>query len=150
MYRLMVRKTNRKPVERSDSRNLLKKALEARDTMHSELEKSNFNSAASSAVKCAINACNALTVAVSGEMSSGKKHEDAAFLLVEKVKGKDVREAENTFRRIVGKKTDIDYGVKLAKRGDDESLVRYADEFLRWVESRMPPEYRKPVLVTTI
>ena len=82
----MVRKTNRKPVDRSDSRNLLKKAVEARDTMHSELEKGDFNSAASSAVKCAINACNALTVAVAGEISSGKKQEDAAFLLVEKVR----------------------------------------------------------------
>ena len=138
----MVRKTNRKSVERSDSRNLLKKALEARDTMHSELEKGNFNSAASSAVKCAINACNALTVAVSGEISSGKKHEDAAFLLVERVKGKDVTEAVSIFRRIVSKKTDIDYGVKLARRGDAESLIRYADEFLGWVEGRMPPEYR--------
>jgi HEPN domain-containing protein len=138
----MVRKTNRKPVDRSDSRNLLKKAVEARDTMHSELEKGNFNSAASSAVKCAINANNALTVAVAGEISSGKKHEDAAFLLVEKVKGKDVKEAESIFRRIVSKKTDIDYGVKLTRKGDAESLVRYADEFLEWVESRMPPEYR--------
>jgi|GEM_PF-728174 len=138
----MVRKINRKAVDRSDSRNLLKKAVEARDTMHSELEKGNLNSAASSAVKCAINACNALTVAVSGEISSGKKHEDAAFLLAERVKGKDVKEAENIFRRIVSKKTDIDYGVKLARRGDAESLVRYADEFLEWVESRMPPEYK--------
>jgi HEPN domain-containing protein len=137
----MVRKTNRKPVDRSDSRNLLKKAVEASDTMHSELEKGNFNSAASNAVKCAINACNALTVAVSGEISSGKKHEDAAFLLVERVRGKDVKEAENIFRRIVSKKSDIDYGVKLARRGDAENLVRYADEFLGWVESRMPPEY---------
>lgn len=138
----MVRKTNRKPVDRSDSRNLLKKAVEARATMHSELEKGNFNSAASSAVKCAINACNALTVAVSGEISSGKKHEDAAFLLVERVRGKDIKEAENIFRCIAGKKTDIDYGVKLARRGDAKSLVRHADEFLEWVESRMPPEYR--------
>ena len=109
--------------------------------MHSELEKGNFNSAASNAVKCAINACNALSVAVSGEISSGKKHEDAAFLLVKRVRGKDVKEAENIFRRIVSKKTDIDYGVKLARRGDAESLVRYADEFLGWVEGRMPPEY---------
>jgi HEPN domain-containing protein len=138
----MVRKTNRKSVERSDSRNLLKKAIEARDTMHSELEKGSFNSAASSAVKCAINACNALTVAVSGEISSGKKHEDAAFLLVEKVKGKDVKEAERIFRRIVSKKTDIDYGVKLTRKGDAESIVINADEFLEWVEGRMPPEYR--------
>ena len=81
----MVRKTSRKPVSKLDSKNLLKKAAEARDTMHSELEKGNYNSAASSAAKCAINACNALTVAVSGEISSGKKHEDAAFLLLEKV-----------------------------------------------------------------
>ena len=81
-------------------------------------------------------------MAVSGEISSGKKHEDAAFLLAERVRGKDVKEAENIFRRIVGKKTDIDYGVKLARRGDAESLVRFADEFLGWVESRMPPEYR--------
>ncbi len=138
----MVRKTNRKSVERSDSRNLLKKAIEARDTMHSELEKGSFNSAASSAVKCAINACNALTVAVSGEISSGKKHEDAAFLLVEKVKGKDVKEAERIFRRIVSKKTNIDYGVKLTRKGDAESIVINADEFLEWVEGRMPPEYR--------
>ncbi|RJP32155.1 MAG: HEPN domain-containing protein [Actinobacteria bacterium] len=138
----MVRKTNRKPVDRSDSRNLLKKAVEARATMHSELEKGDFNSAASSAVKCAINACNALTVAVSGEISSGKKHEDAAFLLVERVRGKDVKEAENIFRRIVGKKTDIDYGIKLARKGDAESIVINADEFLEWVEGRMPPEYR--------
>src|SRR4030042_491618 len=142
MYRLMVRTTNRKYVDRWDSRNLLKKALEGRDTMHSELEKGNFNSAASNAVKCAINACNALTVAVSGEISSGKKHEDAAFLLVEKAKGKDVKEAETIFRRIVSKKTDIDYGVKLTKKGDAESMVRNADEFLDWVEGRMPPEYR--------
>ena len=138
----MVRKTNRKAVDRSDSRNLLKKAVEARDTMHSELEKGNFNSAASSAVKCAINACNALTVAVSGEISSGKKHEDAAFLLVERVKGKDVKEAVSIFRRVVSEKTDIDYGVKLARKGDAESLVKYADEFLDWVEGRTPPEYR--------
>ncbi len=138
----MVRKSNRKSVERSDSRNLLKKALEARDTMHSELDRGNFNSAASNAVKCAINACNALTVAVSGEISSGKKHEDAAFLLVERVKGKDVKEAELIFRRIVSKKTDIDHGVKLARRSDAVTPVRYADEFLGWVESRMPPEYR--------
>ena len=138
----MVRKTSRKPLDRSDSRNLLKKALEARDTMHSELRKGNFNSAASSAVKCAINACNALTVAVSGEISSGKKHEDAIYLFLEKVKGKDVNEAAILFRRIVSKKTDIDYGVKLARRGDTESIVRNADEFLTWVEGRMPPEYK--------
>lgn len=138
----MVRKTNRRSVEKADSRNLLKKALEARDAMHSELEKGNYNSASSSAVKCAINACNALTVAVSGEMSSGKKHEDAAFLLVERVKGKDVGEAVTIFRRVVGKKTEIDYGVKLAKKADAESVVRYADEFLAWVERRMPPAYR--------
>ena len=138
----MVRKTSRKPVSKLDSKNLLKKATEARDTMHSELEKGNYKSAASSGVKCAINACNALTVAVSGEISSGKKHEDAVFLLLEKVKGKDVNGAATLFRRIVSKKTEIDYGVKLARKSDTESIVRNADEFLSWVESRMPPEYR--------
>lgn len=110
--------------------------------MHPELDRGNFNSAASNAVKRAINTCNALTVAVSGEISSGKKHEDAAFLLVERVKGKDVKEAELIFRRIVSKKTDIDYSVKLARSSDAESLVRCADELLGWVESRMPSEYR--------
>ncbi len=48
---------------------------------------------------------------------------------------------KNTFGRIASKKTDIDYGVKLARRDDAESLARYADGFLEWVESRMPPEY---------
>jgi len=43
----MVRRTPRKSVDRVNSKNLMKKAQEARDTMLAELSKGNYNSAAS-------------------------------------------------------------------------------------------------------
>lgn len=119
----------------------MKKAQEARDTMHSELEKGNYNSAASSSVKCAINACNALTVAVSGEISTTEKHEDASYLLVEKVEGPDVKQAVTVFRRVVIKKTAVDYGVRLVKEKDAIRSVDNAEHFIRWVETRIPKKY---------
>ncbi|MFW6113572.1 MAG: hypothetical protein ACOC78_01460 [Actinomycetota bacterium] len=138
----MVKKAYSKEIEKSDSARLLKKAEEERDAMHSELSKGNFNSASSAAIRCSINACNALTVARSGHISTADKHEDVSFLLLDKVKEKDVGKYAQLFRRIVADKSKIDYSQSLVR---EKAAIRYvsdAQKFLEWIERKMPPEYK--------
>lgn len=138
----MVGKIPRKDEDRLSARNYLEKAGQSSVAMHLSFEEGLWNAAGENAVRSAIHACDALTVAVGGARSSSKNHEDAAKLLVEIVKGKDVKDMANRFLAIIRMKNPVDYDARLLRKRDAQKVLNDAKVFLAWVESRMPPEYR--------
>jgi len=136
----MVGKIPRKDEDRLSARSCLEKARQSRATMHLAFDEGLWNAAGESAVRCAIHACDAITVAIGGVRSSSKNHEDAARLLAEIVKGKDVKEISNRFLRIIRMKNPVDYDPRLLRKSDAQKALKAADSFLAWVESRMPPQ----------
>lgn len=138
----MVGKIPRKDEDRLSARSYLEKAHQSSAAMHLSFEEGLWNAAGENAVRCAIHSCDALTVAIGGVRSSSKNHEDAAKLLVEIVKGKDVKEMSNRYLGIIRMKNPVDYDPRLLRKKDAQKALNDTDTFLAWVESRMPPEYR--------
>jgi HEPN domain-containing protein len=134
----MVGKIPRRDEDRLSARSYLEKAHQSSAAMHLAFEEGLWNAAGENAVRCAIHACDALTVAIGGVRSSSKNHEDAARLLAEVVKGKDVKEISNRLLGIISMKNPVDYDPKLLRKRDAQKLVNDAGIFLEWVESRIP------------
>ena len=133
----MVGKIPRREEDRLSAKNYLEKARQSSAAMHLAFEEGLWNAAGENAVRCAIHACDALTVAIGGVRSSSKKHEDAARLLAEVVKGKDVKEMSNRLLGIIRMKNPVDYDPRLLRKRDAQKVVRDAGIFLAWVEGRI-------------
>jgi len=133
----MVGKIPRREEDRLSTKNYLEKARQSSAAMHLAFEEGLWNAAGENAVRCAIHACDALTVAIGGVRSSSKKHEDAARLLAEVVKGKDVKEMSNRLLGIIRMKNPVDYDSRLLRKRDAQKVVRDAGIFLAWVEGRI-------------
>jgi hypothetical protein len=127
----MVGKTPRREEDRLSARSYMEKARQSSAAMHLALEEGLWNAAGENGVRCAIHACDALTVAIGGVRSSSKNHEDAARLLVEVVKGKDVKEMSNRLLEIIRMKNPIDYDPRLLRKRDAQRMVK--DAVLIWI-----------------
>jgi HEPN domain-containing protein len=133
----MVGKIPRREEDRLSAKSYLEKARQSSIAMHLAFEEGLWNAAGENAVRCAIHACDALTVAIGGVRSSSKSHEDAARLLLEVVKGKDVKEMSNRFLGIIRMKNPVDYDLRLLRKRDAQRVIKDADIFLEWVEGRV-------------
>jgi len=133
----MVGKIPRREEDRLSTKNYLEKARQSSAAMHLAFEEGLWNAAGENAVRCAIHACDALTVAIGGVRSSSKKHEDAARLLAEVVKGKDVKEMSNRLLGIIRMKNPVDYDSRLLRKRDAQKVVRDVGIFLAWAEDRI-------------
>jgi len=134
----MVGKIPRREEDRLSAKSYLEKARQSSAAMHLAFEEGLWNAAGENGVRCAIHACDALTVAIGGVRSSSKNHEDAARLLAEVVKGKDVKEMSNRLLGIIRMKNPVDYDPRLLRKKDAQKVVRDVGILLAWVESRMP------------
>jgi HEPN domain-containing protein len=134
----MVGKIPSRDEDRLSARSYLEKAHQSSAAMHLAFEEGLWNAAGENAVRCAIHACDALTVAIGGVRSSSQNHEDAARLLAEVVKGKDVKEISNRLLEIIRMKNPVDYDPRLLRKRDAQKVVNDASIFLEWVESRIP------------
>lgn len=134
----MVGKIPRREEDRLSAKSYLEKARQSSAAMHLAFEEGLWNAAGENAVRCAIHACDALTVAIAGVRSSRKNHEDAARLLVEVLKSKDVKEISNRLLGIIRMKSPVDYDPRLLRKRDAQRVAKDADSFLAWVEGRMP------------
>jgi hypothetical protein len=133
----MVGKTPRREEDRLSARSYLEKARQSSSAMHLAFEEGLWNAAGENAVRCAIHASDSLTVAIGGVRSSSKNHEDAARLLAEVVKGKDVKEMSNRLLGIIRMKNPVDYDPRLLRKRDAQKVVNDTVIFLEWVEGRM-------------
>jgi HEPN domain len=134
----MVGKIPRREEDRLSAKSYLQKSRQSSAAMYLAFEECLWNAAEENAVRCAIHACDALTVAIGGVRSSSKNHEDAARLLAEIVKGKDAKDMSNRLLRIIRMKNPVDYDPRLLRKSDAQKVVKDADIFLEWVEGRMP------------
>ncbi|RJP27259.1 MAG: HEPN domain-containing protein [Actinobacteria bacterium] len=133
----MVGKIPRREEDRLSAKNYLEKARQSSAAMHLAFEEGLWNAAGENGVRCAIHACDAVTVAIGGVRSSSKNHEDTARLLAEVVKGKDVKEISNRLLGIIRMKNPVDYDPRLLRKKDAQRVVKDTDSFLAWVEGRI-------------
>ena len=133
----MVGKIPRREEDRLSAKSYLEKARQSSAAMHLAFEEGLWNAAGENGVRCAIHACDAVTVAIGGVRSSSKNHEDAARLLAEVVKGKEAKEISNRLLGIIRMKNPVDYDPRLLRKKDAQKVVRDAGILLAWAEDRI-------------
>ncbi|MFA5771748.1 MAG: HEPN domain-containing protein [Thermoplasmata archaeon] len=121
-------------VDKSLTKNYLKKAEESMATAKNCLENKRWNSAAANAVHCGISACDALTVFMVGARHASEKHEDAIALFESLNIPKDVLLTKGRqLGRLLAIKNAAEYEDRLISENDAIQLVKDAERFLQWV-----------------
>lgn len=127
----------RERVDKTKFRVYLQKAEEFLKAAKDELERSRYNSAASSAAHAAINALDALTVYLSGYRHAGRRHEDAWKLLKYADELPDKSGAESKFKSAVRVKLVAEYEGRSAGRGETVQALKAAEALLSWVRDNL-------------
>jgi hypothetical protein len=106
--------------------------------MHEALKKGDWDAAGLNAVHCAISSNDAVLVAISGIRSSSARHADAAELLESNVKAAGVKNATSQLKRLLAKKSLIEYEERMFKESEARGTVKNAERFLEWAERLVP------------
>lgn len=116
----------------------LQKAEEFLAEAKDSFENKRFNAAAACAAHSAINVLDILTIHRLGARHAGPRHLDATFML----KYLDIPrkvEAESRFEAIVNVKSAAEYEDRLVGKGEAETAITKARQFLRWIKENLPP-----------
>ena len=123
-----------KHVDRSLYRNYLTKAEENLETAKDCMKFGRWNATVVNAVHCGINACDALTVFMSGVRHAGERHEDAIGLLQSLSLPKGILSNKGRqLSRLLGIKNAAEYEERLMTESEAREAVRDAERFLQWI-----------------
>lgn len=134
----MIKKIPSKKAGKYEYLDYIKKAEEFHKSMMRNFTDGLWNAAASSAIHCAILANDALLVCYHGLKSSGPRHDDAPVLLETYFTISDIKEKAAQLRKVIAKKTIVEYESRLFQQKEAEVLVTQADRFYKWVKNKLP------------
>jgi len=122
-------------IDKSLSKNYLRKSEECLVTASECLRAGRWNAAVINAVHCGISACDALTVFILGVRHAGERHEDAISLFQTVGLPKDVLIAKGKqLSRLLGVKNAAEYEERLMNENDAREAIRDAERFFGWVK----------------
>ena len=132
----MTKKIQTRPVSRSAAVNFLGKAQQFSRAMLDSLDKGDWDAAGLNAVHCAISANDAVLVLSKGIRSASTRHDDSVTLLESMVEAPGVKSATSQLKRLVAKKSLIEYEERMFRETEARGAVKNASRFLSWTESQ--------------
>jgi hypothetical protein len=130
---MTARKYKTKSIERSEYRIYLKKAGEFYEIMLQAKDMGKWNAVGLNAVHCAISASDALLVFYAGVRSTGDDHLSAIDLLSHSVELPDIKSKCETLRRILVKKSIIEYEDRDFSQAEAIEILKLTERFYNWV-----------------
>jgi len=134
---MSAKKIKKKAVERSKYKTYLKKADEFYDTMLHAKEMRRWNAMGLNAVHCAISSSDAMLVFYSGIRSASDEHLALIDLLSTSVKLPEAKSKSETLRKILVKKSIIEYEARDFTQKEALELLKLTERFYRWVVSKI-------------
>lgn len=126
------RKSKIVDVDKSQYLNYLKKAEEFYISMVKAEKSEHWNAVGLNAVHCAISISDALLVKFSGIRSIETDHMLVVDIIKQNLKLKDIDEKVGTLRRILAKKSLIEYDNKVFTKRDAIDIMKQAERFYLW------------------
>ncbi|HSI60303.1 MAG TPA: hypothetical protein VLA16_22285 [Ideonella sp.] len=98
----------------------------------------SYNGAITLMVTAAIAYADAVTAEVKGVVNK-QDHQNAPRLLREVLGNRLPDKQENFYRRLLGRKDEVNYGARSTTLGEAERLMAELDEFAAWAEGVLRP-----------
>lgn len=121
-----------KQEDRSAALDYLKKANDNYMQMLFALQNSNFNSVGTLAIQCAISSADALCIYEKGIRSISQDHLDVCEL-VRSIPLSEANEKSNLLKRIIAKKSLIQYERRSIYQAEANEIAKSAGRFYQWV-----------------
>jgi len=134
---MSAKKIKTKVIERSKYKTYLKKATEFYETMLKTKEMGKWNSVGLNAVHCAISSSDAMLVFYTGIRSISDDHLAVIDLLLTSIKLPDVKSKCETLRKILTKKSVIEYEDRDFTQNEALEILKLTERFYSWVVSRI-------------
>ncbi|HCG76839.1 MAG: hypothetical protein COZ37_01550 [bacterium (Candidatus Ratteibacteria) CG_4_10_14_3_um_filter_41_18] len=132
-----AKKIRTRTIERTEYKTYLKKATEFYETMLQAERMGRWNAVGLNAVHCAISACDALLVFYAGICSASDNHLAAIDLLLTSVKLPEVKSKSETLRKILVKKSLIEYENRDFIQKEAKEVLKLTERFYTWVTSKI-------------
>lgn len=133
---MTARESDIKKEDRSASREYFKKASDNYEQMLNAYHASNWNAAATLAVQCAISSADAICVQEKGVRSISQDHLDVCGL-VAKVALEGSEEKAKQLRKVIARKSMIQYESRNENRSDADAMVKATTRFYQWVQENI-------------
>ena len=134
---MVAKKIRTKAVERTAFRTYLKKASEFYDVMLQAKERGKWNAVGLNAVHCAISSSDAMLVFYAGIRSASDEHLAVIDLVSNSIKLPDVKSKCETLRKILIKKSIIEYEDRDFTQKEALEILKLTERFYTWVISRI-------------
>lgn len=134
---MAAKKIKTKVIERSEYKIYLKKANEFYDIMLQAKEMGKWNAAGLNAVHCAISSSDAMLVFYVGIRSTSENHLSVIDLLSNSVRLPEVKSKCETLRKILVKKSIIEYENRDFTQKEALEILRLTERFYTWVVSKI-------------
>lgn len=119
-------------IDKSQYLNYLKKAEEFYVSMLQAEKAEHWNSVGLNAVHCAISITDALLVKFSGIRSIGSDHMAVTDLIKQNLNIRGIDDKISTLRRILAKKSLIEYDSTVFTKNDAVDIMKQAERFYLW------------------
>lgn len=134
---MVPRSERTRPSTKADARQYLAKADEFLAAMDSALAAAQWDAAGLAAIHSGISAADAVLSYRGGVRSAGQDHRAAADLLVQ-VLGTTADEGAKHLRRLVQKKTLVEYEQRRLIQSEATDLAEHARRLLKWARTQLP------------
>jgi hypothetical protein len=134
---MVAKKIKTKAIRRSEYKTYLKKATEFYDTMLQAKKREKWNAVGLNAVHCAISSSDAMLVFYGGIRSASDDHLAVIDLLSTSIKLPDVKSKCETLRKILVKKSTIEYEDRDFTQKEALEILKLTNRFYSWVVSNI-------------
>ena len=124
-------------LDKSQYLNYQKKAEEFYRTMLHAEKSGHWNAVGLNAVHCAISICDALLVKFRGVRSIGDDHMMVVNVIRQNLNIKDINTKLNTLRRILAKKSLIEYDNIIFTKSDAQDIMKQTERFYLWAREEL-------------
>lgn len=131
---MTAHKIKTKQEDKSSVNKYLKKAQDNHTQMLSALNSSNYNAVGTLAIQCAISSADAICIHEKGIRSLSQEHLDVCDL-VKSIPLPDAKEKSNILKRIISRKSLIQYEERILYKKEAEEIAKSANRFYQWVIS---------------
>lgn len=124
-------------IDKSQYLNYSKKAEEFyKSTLYAEKE-AHWNAVGLNAVHCAISITDALLVKFAGLRSGASDHRIVVDIMRQNLNLKDVNNRINSLKRILSKKSLIEYDSIVFTKNDAQDIMKQAERFYLWARQEL-------------
>jgi len=132
---MVAKKIKTRAIQRSEYKTYLKKASEFYDVMLQAKKVGKWNAVGLNAIHCAISSADAMLVFYAGIRSTSDNHLAVIDLLSNSIKLPDVKSRYGTLRKILVKKSIIEYEDRDFTQKEALEILKLTDRFYSWVMS---------------